>query len=186
MPRLFLCGDEGGARCVSFRAFCGKLCYLHDHGGERRQDGIVRQMAVQGFADEQVRRACQLAGLVAEVDGATEQLAAQFSIHGEHRALMGGRVFAHIQNGAGAFAQRAVFFSQCDERSEELKPRLAGFRAASKYVAFQLDAFAAIFAAVGADDAAAFVAGLAARVNGGAIQRAEFLAGEEEGESARG
>jgi len=62
---------------------------------------------------------------------------------------------------------------------------LAGFETAVEEIAFQLDAFLAELAAVGADDAAALVARLAPGVDGGAVEGAEFLAGEQERQRAR-
>ncbi len=125
-------------------------------------------------------------GLVAEIDGAADQAAAEGAVEGDDGAFVGRGVLAGVGQRAGAVHQGAVFPAQGDQVTEEFPPVPAFLEAAGKQVAFELDAFLAEFPAVGGEQAPALVAGLAAGMDGRAVDGAEFLPGEQEGEGAGG
>ena len=159
---------------------------LNNDGGERRQGAVGLQSAVENFAGKKVRGAGEFAGLIAKVDGAADEFASEGAVEGNDGAFAGSGLFSDIENGAGALHEGAIFFAQGDQFLKELIPVVAGFEGAVEQVAFELDAFLAVFASIGGENASAFVAGLAAGVDGGAVESSKFLASEEEGEGAGG
>ena len=94
--------------------------------------------------------------------------------------------FAEIDDAAGAFGEGAVFAAQGHKFLEELIPLLARLEGPIEEVAFKLDAFLVGFASVGTDDSPSLVARLAAGMDGGAVDCAEFFAGQQEGEGFGG